>query len=129
MNTSKFLGKVIGIYLTIVSISFLINSLSFDNYLKDIVTDTPLLITIGFFTLILGILMVIAHNVWQWNWRVVITIIGWIVLIKGASLVLYPQFVQQIFIAYTHNTAIDVGSILNLIIGILLIYFGCRRDN
>lgn len=37
------------------------------------INNPSLMFVIGFFILILGILMVIAHNIWEWNWKVLIT--------------------------------------------------------
>lgn len=128
MDVSKFLAKVMGIYLIIVSIAMFINMHQFIIYISSLVNDAPLMFVIGFFTLILGLLMVISHNIWQWNWRVIITIISWITLLKGASIILYPNFVDKTSILFTQDMNFAyIAACVDFILGIVLSYFGFKR--
>jgi len=128
MDISKFLSKVIGIYLIIVSLAMLINMHQFISYVNSLISDTPVLFVTGVFTLILGLFMVVSHNIWQWNWRVIITIFSWIALLKGASIVLCPQFIDKTTLLFVQNINIAyIAAGFDLIIGILLSYFGFKR--
>ena len=49
----------------------------------------------GIYTLILGLLVVVSHNLWTSDWRVIITILGWTTLSKGVFLILLPQRISQ----------------------------------
>lgn len=42
--------------------------------------------------IVFGLVIVINHNLWVLGWPVVTTIFGWILTIKGASFLVYPQF-------------------------------------
>lgn len=127
MDISKFLAKVIGIYLIIVSIAFFINMGNMINVLKDLINDVPLMFVTGFFTLILGILMVVSHNIWQLNWRVIITIISWLTFLKGASIILYPYIIDKITFLFIQNGTFAYISIgFDFVIGILLSYCGFK---
>ncbi len=129
MDTSKFLSKVIGIYLLIISIAMFVNTQQFTSYVNALINDTPLMFVVGFFTLILGILMVVSHNIWQWNWRVLITLIAWITLLKGASIIFYPYFIDSATIVFLHNmTASYVAMAVDFILGLILCYFGFKRE-
>lgn len=128
MAVSKFLSKVIGIYLIIVSIALLVNMQQFINLVNTLINDAPLMFVSGFFTLILGILMVVSHNIWQWNWRVLITIISWLTLFKGASIVLYPQFIDSMTILFVGSMNIAyIAAGMDLVLGVVLCYFGFRH--
>lgn len=130
MDRSRFLAKGLGIYLLIVSLSMLINMQHFTNLIHSLINNMPLMFVTGFFTLIIGILFVLSHNVWQWNWRVIITIIAWLTLIKGASIVLYPQFIDQATVLFTYNTTVSyMTALIDLVLGILLCYFGFRDSS
>ena len=128
MDVSKFLSKVIGIYLVIIGAAILVNMHQFNNYVNALINDVPSMFIAGFFTLILGILMVVSHNIWQWNWRIIITILAWTTLLKGSAIILYPQCIHKITILFMQNTDISymaAGLILGL--GILLNYFGFKK--
>lgn len=128
MDISKFLSKVLGLYLIIISIVMLINMQQFASYISSLISDAPLIFVTGFFTLILGLLMVVSHNVWQWNWRVIITIISWIVLLKGISILFFPQFMNKISILFIQNMSFAyIAPCFDFAIGVLLSYFGFKR--
>ena len=45
----------------------------------------------GFLALIIGNLLVVSHNVWTADWRVIITIFGWLSLLKGVVRLFFPS--------------------------------------
>lgn len=129
MDTSKFLARVIGIYMVIVSSGFLINLKELTDHVQNMINNPELMFITGFFTLIIGILLVVSHNIWQLNWRLIITIIAWLVLLKGASLVFYPRFLDALSEQFIRNpTVAYVSIVIDLIIGLVLIYFGFRTN-
>jgi hypothetical protein len=128
MDSSKFLSKVIGIYLIIISIAMLINMPQFITQVNILIHDSGNMFVTGFFTLILGILMVVSHNLWRWDWRLVITIIAWLTFLKGASIIIYPQFIAKTTILFMQDMNIAfITAGLDLCLGILLTYFGFKR--
>jgi hypothetical protein len=128
MDKSKFLSKVIGIYLIIISIAMLVRMQEFTHDVTKLINDAPLMFVVGFFTLILGILMVVSHNIWQWNWRVIVTIIGWITLLKGASIIFSLQFLDKAAMLFVQNiNAFYIAAIIDLVLGVLLSYLGFKR--
>lgn len=128
MDVSKFLSKVIGIYLFIVASAILFNMQQFAASINNLINNHSLMFVTGFFTLILGIVMVVSHNIWQWNWRVIITIIAWLSLLKGFSLIFFPQFIDKTSLLFLQNLYFAyLISIFDLLIGILLIYFGFKK--
>jgi len=38
---------------------------------------------------------VVLHNVWVWDWRVTITILGWLTLIKGILKIGFSEFIHK----------------------------------
>ncbi|MES2219083.1 MAG: hypothetical protein V4501_11815 [Pseudomonadota bacterium] len=128
MDISKFLSKVIGFYLIIVTSAMLLNIHQFTNNVANLMNDAPLLFITGVFTLVLGLLMVVSHNIWEWNWRVVITIFSWIALLKGIGILFYPQMMNKsAFFLIEHTSIAYLGAVCDLVIGIILCYFGCKR--
>ena len=129
MDISKFLGKVFGIYLLLVSTALLINMTQFSEMIKQLINNAPLMFVTGFFTLIIGLLAVVSHNIWQWNWRLIITIIAWLSLIKGLSLIFYPQFIDSVSLMFVENIKVAYGAgILDFTLGLILVYYGFRKE-
>lgn len=129
MDISKFLGKVIGIYLIIISISMLINMNYIINLIYHFITNPALMFFTGCLTLILGILLIVSHNIWQWNWRVIITLIAWVVFFKGASIVICPKIIDKTTMLFLQSIQTPyITASFDLLLGILLIYLGFRRE-
>lgn len=128
MDVSKFLSKVIGMYLIVVGIGMFVSMQQFITQVNGLINDGPLLFVTGFFTLILGLLMVVSHNIWQWNWRVAITLFSWLVLLKGACVVFCPQFIDKTTLVFVENVNIAyIAAIVGVVIGVLFSYLGFKR--
>lgn len=82
MNTSIFLAKALGIYLIFMSIAFLTREESLKTRLNLMMSNQAFLMAPGVVATIIGILLVVSHNFWVEDWRVIITIIGWMALFK-----------------------------------------------
>jgi len=52
-------------------------------------------ISTGYISLLLGLATVVLHNIWVWDWRVAITILGWSMLIKGIMKIGFPEFIHK----------------------------------
>ena len=128
MELSKQLSKIIGIYLVIVSIAIAINTDNFINLVNIFIKDKPLIFLSSFFTLLLGIILIVIHNIWQWNWRVMITILSWIIFIKGICLLFYPQYLHSFSAVYSHNHEFIYSiAVMDCLLGLLFLYFGFKK--
>jgi hypothetical protein len=47
------------------------------------------------FPLIVGTLVVVSHTVWEADWRVIVTLIGWLAFIKGIVRVVFPKLAMR----------------------------------
>ena len=78
METSLFLAKFFGLYLLVAGLLWLIRGKSFDRMVEGFLDDPGFVALSGFIALIMGLAIITAHNVWEPNWRVVITIFGYL---------------------------------------------------
>ena len=61
----------------------------------EMTDDKAFVISTGYITLIMGLVTVILHNVWIWDWPVIITVLGWSTLIKGITKVGFPETIHK----------------------------------
>jgi hypothetical protein len=128
MELSRQLGKIFGIYLVIVSIAIAIHIDQFILLVNAFITDKPLIFLSSFFTLILGIVLIVIHSVWEWSWRLLITIFSWIIFIKGICLLVYPQYLNSFTSVYAQNHDwLYSFAVINFIIGLILLYCGFKK--
>ena len=123
METSILLAKIMGLYLIIMFVSVLINKKLMPSLIKDVIKDTALMMFGGAMTLILGLLLVLTHNIWTADWVGLVTLLGWLVLIKGLALVLFPEQSPS-WVTKIKSGTIAAGSVIMLKVGIYLTYVG-----
>jgi uncharacterized membrane protein HdeD (DUF308 family) len=125
MDLSIFLAKAFGLYMTVLSLGLLMNARRMKSILMDSMDSPPLLLLSGVIALIVGILIVISHNVWVSDWRVIITIVGWLALLKGINLILFPNSLVEISKKWIENNSFYyITMFIYLLFGIYLTYIG-----
>ena len=61
----------------------------------EMTDDKAFVISTGYITLLMGLVTVILHNIWVWDWRLVITILGWSTVIKGIMKIGFPEHIRK----------------------------------
>ena len=121
MELSFLVAKIIAILYISAGIAALSGKITFSKIVEDFEKSQGLTFISGFITLIIGMLLVTYHNIWVKNWTVLITIIGWVSLLKGVMLIAFPQSISS-FKRWYKNTRI--WGIFMIIVGLLFGYFG-----
>ena len=57
--------------------------------------DKTITISTGYITFLLGLVTVILHNMWVSDWRIAITILGWVTLLKGMMKIGFPEHINK----------------------------------
>jgi hypothetical protein len=78
---------------------------------------------VGLMTLGIGAAMVVGHNVWI-GWPIIITLIGWVSLLKGICLLFFPNSLLKIYQKMLGHNWIYVSAVIGVILGLVLIYLG-----
>ena len=121
MENSILLAKILGAYMVIIAIGLICNMKFYQKMMEDFFKNTALIYLGGVFALIIGLLILLFHNVWVADWPVIITIFGWLGLIKGAWLIIFPNSVGKITQVYHKRPALlRVHLIIMLLIGLFL---------
>jgi len=125
MENSIFIARIFGLCYLILGACLLVNRKAFQRVMEDFCESAALIFFGGMFALVIGVVIILAHNVWVANWTVMITIIGWIALIKGIWLIVFPNSVSRFMQAYQKNERLPViHAFVALIFGAVLTYFG-----
>ena len=89
-EVSFFLAKFWGWYLIIFFLILSFNPKRIVQVIKDL-EDQKFVIVISFMAIVIGLLNILFHNIWEDDWRLIITFIGWIALFIGLSLFIFPK--------------------------------------
>ena len=91
MNLSAYFAFVIGSYLVLINLAYLLNTSHYKKFVSDFGGSEPVTYLSGIMSLIFGLVIVTGHNVWVYSWPVLVTMVGWIALIQGAGRLIFPE--------------------------------------
>lgn len=75
--------------------------------------------------LILGILLVLVHNLWLWGPSVIITLLAWLILVKSLLWLAFPERMLKVTHRLYSGYAYYVMALIALILGVILLSHGC----
>jgi threonine/homoserine/homoserine lactone efflux protein len=94
-------------------------------YFDQFVESKEYLFITGLMISILGAIIVALNNIWTFDWRLLITILGWVTFLKGAMMLILPESSVSIWKKLSVKPWILLMSgVLYLIIAIFLIWIG-----
>lgn len=82
-DLSIYLAKLIGLSYAFIGIALFFKPHDFQNTIKIIAKSNGIMSLISIIPLIVGLAIIIGHNIWVMHWVVLITIIGWLIFLKG----------------------------------------------
>ena len=120
MTISLFLGRFFGIYLIIIGFFYLCRRDQLQRIAEQIFEQEALRLLSAVMSLMIGLLIVIGHNVWEWSWPLTITLLGYLTLLKGLTRLFVPP--NKFFLKLIQgDNPIYIG-MLCLILGFFLTY-------
>ena len=128
MQRSIYLAKLIGPVFVAMGLGLLLNGGIFHALIGQFLQGYAFIYLSGLLTLPVGLALVLAHNVWVGDWRLIITVLGWLTAIGGVIRITVPQLVQSIGTAiFSHPQAPMIAGIAVLVLGAVLSYFGYQE--
>ena len=125
METSLFLAQLIGPVLIVIGVGLLLKQTEFREMATDFLSSRALIFVSGLLTLVTGLAIVLTHNVWEFNWPVIITILGWLSVFGGVFRILFPDSVQSMGTSMLDKPAtMTVSGAIQIVLGLWLSYVG-----
>jgi hypothetical protein len=125
MQASYFIAQVLGPTLLIMGIGLLATPDAFRETAAEFLRSRALIYLAGLLALVPGLAIVVTHNVWTLDWRVLITIFGWLAVIGGAFRIMMPKQVARIgaVVIAQEGWIRGAGAVVTAL-GAFLTYFG-----
>jgi hypothetical protein len=125
MTASIFLARLLGPLLLLPGIGILINPRGFRTMANEVVRSVTLVYLFGLIDFAAGLAILLTHHVWVASWRLLITLIGCFLLIRGAARVVVPETIMGYAVRVIGNKqAYPIIGIVLVILGLVLCYFG-----
>jgi uncharacterized membrane protein len=128
MQSSAFLARLLGPLFIVLGVGMLANQVIYQGMIDEFVHSSALVYLSGLLSLLGGLAIVNVHSSWTSDWKVIITLLGWLLLIGGIVRIVLPQFAATIGITvYEPRAAIVVVAVVALALGGFLSFKGYRK--
>ena len=125
LQNTIIISRILGPMFIIIAIGLLVNIKNYQKMIGDFMSSPALVYIGGVMALIFGLLVVVFHNVWEVNLAVLITIFGWLGIIKGVVLLVFPNAMAKTCKMYQENsTLLTIHAVIVIILGGLISYMG-----
>ena len=94
MAIEIFVARIIAIMYFVIGIAGLMDKKYYLNTMQEIMKNSGIRLVFGMLGMIVSFIIVFYHNVWT-GWPILITLIGWIGLIKSINMILFPKFLER----------------------------------
>ena len=126
---TAFIAKMVGFYLLAFALYLTIEPTTATNTLASLMQSPPMVLVSAILALAAGLAIVLNHNVWTAGaLAVIVTLVGWLSIAKGLTLLLLPPAAQPAYWSALHFSqfffAYDVAIFL---IGAYLVWGGFRH--
>lgn len=124
MCISMFYAQVIGLWLFLISLAMVIHQARFKKIVTETLNNQSLITYSGLISLILGLLVVVSHNIWVGSWPVVITLFGWVLIVQGVMRIYWPDSFAKIMKDLMAGNGFTVMTWIWLLVGVYLLWIG-----
>jgi hypothetical protein len=96
----EVVATVITWLLLLLGISYMVQATQWAELAKDALRNPYQYFPMVMMILVIGLTVITLHNVWVADWPVVITVVGWIMVLKSVAFLFLPQ-VMTVFVSWS----------------------------
>jgi hypothetical protein len=116
-------AQILGIFFTFLGASMVINGKDTVIAIEKSVENRSVLWLWGMIMILMGAVVSVLNNEWSAGLPLLITIIGWLALIKGIFILWFPGAAASLYKKLNSGGVIALCGIISLVLGIVLLYW------
>ena len=125
MGSANFIAQIIGLLFSIDAVGVLINTAIYRRMVEEFTESPALRYLGGILALFFGLFILNFNNAWTADWTVIITIIGWLSVVKGVLLIVFPNvFLHLSNWMQKGDAVMRYMGIIYLLLGLFLTFKG-----
>lgn len=123
--TDASIFQILGLTYLAIGLGMSVNRNFYKVMINKMIDNESVLFVTGLLVFVIGYFLVAYHNIWNGGWTIVITIFGWLALIKGLMLVVIPKSSIKLYdsIKISEKQLGFYGAIV-FVLGVILTYLG-----
>ncbi len=123
MYISIVLAQMLGISFALLGLSMLFNQKWTNVVVEEITKNQAVIWFAGLITLLLGSTIVVLNNDWTSGLPLLVTVLGWLILIKGAVIVLFPDFTISYYRKMNKGNIFMWGGLIVFVLSLVLLFY------
>lgn len=125
MEHSLFLAKLVGLYTVVICLAGIVNRHHWRALVNEL-NQAPHLMGMfaGSIALLFGLFIILTHNVWTPDWRGLITLMGWVGILKGLLRLFFMDWLMRVSKSIVDGSWYMLVMVVFLVIGAYLTYVG-----
>src|SRR3954469_25326940 len=95
IELSLYLARAWGLFSVLVPLGLLLNRQNYLQMVNTLKPDDFSVLIAGVFALVMGVVQVVGYNSWTFDYRGLITLLGWVALLKGIAILFVPGYMGR----------------------------------
>ena len=125
MTLTIYLAELLGLYIALVGVVMIVRPRAMRDVLVAFIDQHPLLFLLATPRVLIGLAIALGHNRWSGTLPIVVTLIGWITLLRGIAMWLVPAETERKMVAYfCRSGPYYTAAMIALVLGLWLAYAG-----
>ena len=117
--------QIISLMYLAVGLGMLINPGFYKKLFTDFIENAAVMYIGGIMGLAIGYVIVAFHNTWVRDWSVIITIIGWLALVKGALILIQPKLMIALTKVFMKKEmTLKIEAVVIIVLGLAFSFLG-----
>lgn len=118
---SIIIARLLGPLMLVSAAAILLNRRGIQETMSAAAKNPSFIYLAGIMTFLSGLAIVETHNVWTADWRVTITILGWLMVVGGAARMMIPDQLAKMGSRLVKQTGLlEIGATISALIGVFL---------
>lgn len=123
MDSSQLIAQMLGLVYLVVAVGIAFNPDRYKKLCKEFTSSIGLGYIGGVLALLTGYLIItFGPNTWEASYEGLITLIGWMALVKGVLYIVRPEVLKDVGSWWTKN--LQLATLIALVLGLALSYYG-----
>jgi len=89
---SALVIQVAALFMLVVGFSYMFQGRQWRRFTQEVKEAPHRLFPLALLMVVFGSAVIVLHNEWTVGWELAVTVLGWVLLLKGAALLVYPHF-------------------------------------
>jgi len=123
MDISVIIAQVLGIFFVVMGIAMVVGSKATAGAIEESVAHKGIMFVWGILALLIGAVIVVLNNAWTTGLPLLITILGWLALLKGVFIVLAPAAAVSLYRKFGQSGIIVFCGVVCFVLGLVLLYW------